>query len=136
MCIAENYSVVGSCTPIFRRLRRGRSRPQRPLFLIWHIDFYLFIGISSPWTRLRGGYILHAHAAKAPVRPRRCMKAIYQCAHNVQSGPAVSAGGRHWQAQCRLVPALCSQQTQDFDTSSPPATPRESFFWTSFVARK
>ena len=36
MCSAENYSVVGSCTPNFRRLRRGRSRPRRPLFLIKH----------------------------------------------------------------------------------------------------
>ena len=36
MCSAENYSVVGPCTPNFRRLRRGRCRPRRPLFLIWH----------------------------------------------------------------------------------------------------
>ena len=48
MCSAENYSVVGPCTPNFRRLRRGRSRPRRPLFLIpYGIDFYPLIGISS-----------------------------------------------------------------------------------------
>jgi hypothetical protein len=26
----EEHSAVGSCTPNFRRLRRGRSRPRRP----------------------------------------------------------------------------------------------------------
>jgi len=34
--LSEVAVVVGPCTPNFRRLRRGRSRPRRPLFLIWH----------------------------------------------------------------------------------------------------
>ena len=34
--LSEVAMVVGPCTPIFRRLRRGHSRPRRPLFLIWH----------------------------------------------------------------------------------------------------
>ena len=41
--------LVGSCTPNIRRLRRGRSRPRRPLFLIWHgfLRPLILIGISS-----------------------------------------------------------------------------------------
>jgi len=31
--LSEVAVVVGPCTPNFRRLRRGRSRPRRPLFL-------------------------------------------------------------------------------------------------------
>ena len=34
--LSEVAVVVGPCTPTFRRLRWGRSRPRRPLFLIWH----------------------------------------------------------------------------------------------------
>ena len=34
--LSEVAVVVGPCTPNFRRLRRCRSRPRRPLFLIWH----------------------------------------------------------------------------------------------------
>ena len=32
----DEHSAVGSCTPNFWRLRRGRSRPPRPHFLIKH----------------------------------------------------------------------------------------------------
>ena len=47
MCSAVNYSVVGFCTPNFRRLRPGRSRPRRPRFLIKRMDFCPLIGILS-----------------------------------------------------------------------------------------
>ena len=46
MCSAENYSVVGPCTPNFRA--SGGAAPGRGgHFSRYGIDFYPLIGISS-----------------------------------------------------------------------------------------
>ena len=64
MCSAEKYSVVGSCTPNFRRLRRGRSRPRRPLFLIKHGFLPTYWDFESA-QKIRGAPPRTAHPAGA-----------------------------------------------------------------------
>jgi len=51
--IQSRLSEVGCrpCTPNFRRLRRGRSRPRRPLFLIWHRFLPTYWDFESPPPR-------------------------------------------------------------------------------------
>ena len=89
--------VVGPITPNFRCLRRGRSRPRRPLFLIWHRYLPTYWDFEWPGTSLGGAAEHLGLSSRALPRPAPLDELLHE-----PSVPVVARGGegvcRQWQS--------------------------------------